>query len=1477
METRTKSNAEFQKEVNEVLTRHESGFESIKDQFGSVNNQIARVDSTLQVIIEELKALRTVASRRPGDFNDKPLPTEEATASRISGRPDHHQYHQQDRHQGQLKLSFPTFGGSDPHGWIYKSEQYFEFKGVDPHQRVQLASFHLEGAALQWHRWFTKYRGQLLWDEFTAAVLQRFGPTDYEDPAEALTRLKQVTTIAVYQAEFEKLSQQVDNLPENYLVSCFISGLSDEIRLDVKVKQPRTLSDAIGVARLVEERNLLQKKTTNSGRITNVGQPTRSAPTPTAGVLGPAPAPRGGQTSPMPFRRISSQEAKDRRERGLCFYCDDKFVPGHRCQRPQLFMIEDLAEEDNTHEEEKPLAQEDSIPEISLHAIAGTNHPQTIRLIGKMGNKEITVLVDGGSTHNFIDQSVAAKFGLPVERDQNFQVMVANGEKIKCAGRCLGLTILVQGQTIRADFYVLPVAACQAVLGVQWLETLGPIETDYRKLTMTFHRDGVARTLQGLTRSPPAALRDKELLSLEGLGFFFQMVAAIAPSNQPRYSPELHNLLTTYEHIFLPPTELPPRRAQDHRIPLAPHQQPVSVRPYRYAQFQKSEIERLVQEFLDSGLIRPSNSPFSSPVLLVKKQDGNWRFCVDYRALNSITVKDRYPIPVIDELLDELHGATYFSKMDLRSGYHQIRVRDEDIHKTAFRTHEGHYEFVVMPFGLSNAPATFQGLMNDLFRPYLRKFVLVFFDDILVYSKSWLEHMKHLRIVLSVLSTNRLYAKQEKCQFGVEQVNYLGHVISWAGVQVDQSKVAAVNAWPIPTTTKQVRGFLGLAGYYRKFIRGFGGLAEPLTRLLNKEGFQWTPAASDAFNKLKQALMSPPILRLPDFTKPFLIESDACGTGIGAILLQEERPIAFYSDALKGSMLGLSTYEKEMIAIVKAIRKWRPYLLGKPFIVRTDQRSLKFLMEQRITTPAQTRWLPKIMGYDYQIQYRRGRENGGADALSRVAELECSAISLPDPNWWQTLQHEVRQDPFYQGISGFSSPHFFLRDGVWFKSGRIYLSSASTLIPVILKDNHSSPVGGHFGYHRTLQRVKQSFYWSGMRTSIKDFIKNCDTCQRCKYDCMTPAGLLQPLPIPQRIWTDVSMDFIEGLPNSAGYTVIMVVVDRLSKYAHFIPLKHPYTATGVAKAFIDNIVKLHGVPSSIVSDRDKVFVSLFWKTLFHLQGTSLNLSSSYHPQTDGQTEVVNRTLEQYLRCFVGDRPKKWMDWLTWAEYSYNTSVHAVTKTSPYEAVYGQPPPSVLDYVPGTTSVQAVDEFLRDRTTVLRELRHNLTLAQERMKKRADLCRREVSFAVGDYVYLKLQPYRQTSVAARSSFKLSPRFFGPFRVIEKIGPVAYKLDLPVGSLIHNVFHVSRLKKGVGVVSPASPGLTPISETSTMLPQPEAILDRRTIQKGKFRPKTEILVRWKGALPEDATWEDLRRFGRTYPHFVLEDKEFPRGAE
>jgi hypothetical protein len=592
--------------------------------------------------------------------------------------------------------------------------------------------------------------------------------------------------------------------------------------------------------------------------------------------------------------------------------------------------------------------------------------------------------------------------------------------------------------------------------------------------------------------------------------------------------------------------------------------------------------------------------------------------CVDYRGLNKKTVKDKFPIPVVDELLDELQGAVVFSKLDLRSGYHQIKMREEDIEKTAFKTHEGHYEYLVMPFGLTNAPSTFQALMNEVFKPHLRKFVLVFFDDILVYSKGLEEHTIHLKTVLQILALHQLYAKMSKCMFATSEVEYLGHIISGEGVKTDPKKIAAMVDWPIPKSLKVLRGFLGLISYYRKFIKGYGQIASPLTSLLKKDAFLWNDKAKKAFEELKVVMSQPPVLALPDFSKTFVIECDASGFGMGPVLMQDGRPLAYYSQALKGKNLFLSTYE-ELLALVLSVKKWKPYLFATIFTIKTDQQSLKHILEQRVDTPMQQKWIFKLLGYHFVVEYKQGKENKVADALSRKEDTDLKteveketaylqaqtrghlyAISFPSPTWLDDLRASYEEDEELKSLvsrlqaSGEGEGHYTLNQGLLLYKDRFCIGKESGMKIKVLALIHDSLLGGHSGYLKSLHRAKKDWFWHGMKKDIKAYIRGCDTCQKLKHETSKPAGLLQPLVIPPRLWHSISMNFVEGLLTSSKQNVILVIMDRFTKYVHFISLSHPYTASKVAALFLQHVFKLHGLPSSIVSDRDTVFTLLFW-------------------------------------------------------------------------------------------------------------------------------------------------------------------------------------------------------------------------------------------------------------------------------------------
>ncbi|KAG8067900.1 hypothetical protein GUJ93_ZPchr0005g15565 [Zizania palustris] len=519
------------------------------------------------------------------------------------------------------------------------------------------------------------------------------------------------------------------------------------------------------------------------------------------------------------------------------------------------------------------------------------------------------------------------------------------------------------------------------------------------------------------------------------------------PDTEGNIPSEIQRIIADFEDLFEAPMGLPPKRYCDHRIPLIEGSPPINVRPYRYNPAQKDEIERQVKEMLQNGVIQHSTSAFSSPALLVRKKDGTWRMVIDYRRLNDVTIKSKYPLPVIDELLDELHGSKYFSKLDLRSGYHQIRLVEGEEYKTAFQTHTGHYEYRVMSFGLTGAPGTFQGAMNNTLAPVLRKYALVFFDDILVYSPDLYSHAQHLRHVLKLLREHQWKVKLSKCSFGQSSLSYLGYTISSDGVSTDPSKVQAIVDWPRPETVKKLRGFLGLAGYYRKFVRNFGIISKPLTTLLKKDvEFNWTPAAESAFIALKQALVTSPVLALPDFSKQFVLETDASEVGIGAVLSQEGHPIAFVSRALGKRTRGLSTYEKECLAILLAIDHWRSYLQHGAFLIYTDHRSLTHLSEQKLTTALQHKAFTKLLGMQYTLCYKKGVANSAADALSRrdnSGEPALALVSSCKPSWLEEVIQGYFEDLYTKqiiselSINATARPDFTLSDGLLRYKGRI--------------------------------------------------------------------------------------------------------------------------------------------------------------------------------------------------------------------------------------------------------------------------------------------------------------------------------------------------------------------------------------------------------------------------------------------------------
>ncbi|KAL0537361.1 hypothetical protein IC582_026339 [Cucumis melo] len=1042
------------------------------------------------------------------------------------------------------------------------------------------------------------------------------------------------------------------------------------------------------------------------------------------------------------------------------------------------------------------------------------------------------------------------------------------------------------------------------ILGMDWLAA-NHAGIDCSRKEVTFNPPSRASfKFKGEgSRSLPqviSAIRASKLLSQGTWG----ILASVVNTREADVSLSSEPVVRDYLDVF--PEELPglpPHREVEFAIELEPGTVPISRAPYRMAPAELKELKVQLQELLDKGFIRPSVSPWGTPVLFVKKKDGSMRLCIDYRELNKVTVKNRYPLPRIDDLFDQLQGATVFSKIDLRSGYHQLRIKDEDVPKTAFRSRYGHYEFIVMSFGLTNAPAVFMDLMNRVFREFLDTFVIVFIDDILIYSKMEAEHEKHLRMVLQTLRDNKLYAKFSKCEFWLKQVSFLGHVVSKAGVSVDPAKIEAVTGWTRPSTVSEVRSFLGLAGYYRRFVENFSRIATPLTQLTRKGApFVWSKACEDSFQNLKQKLVTAPVLTVPDGSGSFVIYSDASKKGLGCVLMQQGKVVAYASRQLKSHEQNYPTHDLELAAVVFALKIWRHYLYGEKIQVFTDHKSLKYFFTQKELNMRQRRWLELVKDYDCEILYHPGKANVVADALSRKvshsaalitrqvplhrdlerAEIAVSVGAVTMQLAQLTVQPTLRQriidaqsnDPYLVEKRGLAEAgqavEFSLSsDGGLLFERRLCVPSDRAVKTELLSEAHSSPFSMHPGSTKMYQDLKRVYWWRNMKREVAEFVSRCLVCQQVKAPRQKPAGLLQPLGIPEWKWENVSMDFITGLPRTLrGFTVIWVVVDRLTKSAHFVPGKSTYTASKWAQLYMSEIVRLHGVPVSIVSDKDARFTSKFWKGLQTAMGTRLDFSTAFHPQTDSQTERLNQVLEDMLRACALEFPGSWDSHLHLMEFAYNNSYQATIGMAPFEALYGKCCRSPVCW--GEVGEQRLmgPELVQSTNEAIQKIRSRMHTAQSRQKSYADVRRKDLEFEIGDKVFLKVAPMRGVLRFERRG-KLSPRFVGPFEILERIGPVAYRLALPPSlSTVHDVFHVSMLRKYVpdpSHVVDYEP--LEIDENLSYAEQPVEVLAKE-VKTLRNKEISLVKVLWRNHRVEEATWEREDDMRSRYPELFEE---------
>ncbi|XP_071680352.1 uncharacterized protein [Lolium perenne] len=907
------------------------------------------------------------------------------------------------------KLEFATYdGATDPLNWLNQCEQFFRGQRTLSTDRTWIASYHLRGAAQTWYYALEQDEGGMPpWERFRDLCLQRFGPTLRGSRLAELGRLAFTTTVQDFADRFQALACHAPGVSARQRADLFVGGLPDYIRVDVEMREPADLQTAMYYARAYEQRALaMQQVYAQRGSARPAPRP---APTPTAPPRpAPAAAPAGPPAPTRPFKRLTAAEQLERRRQGLCFNCDEKYAPGHTCAR--LFYLETVDDADVetlTAELAAATVTEAGVTTyapvdastfvVSLHAMAGIKTAKTMLLPVTINGERLTALVDTGSTHNFLSNTAMRRLALQPAGSEKYSVTVANGDRLTCQGVARQVPMLVGDEPFAIDCVGIDLGCYDFILGLDFLSTLGPILWDLDAPSLIFWREGGRRVHWmgvGSTGTSPQ---------------LHLMAAALDEAH-----PLLADLLQQHGDLFDEPQGLPPSRPCDHRIHLLPNTAPVAVRPYRYPQLQKDELERQVAVMLAQGIIRISTSPFCAPVLLVRKTDGTWRFCIDFRALNTVTSKDKFPTPVVDELLDELHG------------------------------------------------------------------------------------------------------------------------------------------------------------YYRRYIQDFGLIAAPLTRLLRRDAFSWDEEAATAFAALQRALTTGPVLQMPDFDEPFVVDCDASGIGFGAVLHQGEGPLAFFSRPFAARHHKLAAYERELIGLVQAVRHWRAYLWGRTFRVRTDHYSLKFLLDQRLSTVPQHQWISKLFGFDFTVEYRPGRLNTVADALSRrdvddtadaptVGAALCihsgPSFAFIDEVRRATATAADAQQLRQRLADGELAAPWRLDKGLLLHGRRIFVPDHGDLRHQALSLAHSA---GHEGVQKTLHRLRADFYIPGDGALVRDWVRACVTCQRNKTETLRPAGLLQPLDVPSQVWADISLDFIEGLPKVGGKSVILTVVDMTQPPAPSLPRESPY-------------------------------------------------------------------------------------------------------------------------------------------------------------------------------------------------------------------------------------------------------------------------------------------------------------------------------
>ena len=1390
--------------------------------------------------------------------------------------------------------------------WIYTMERFFIKSNLHPAQYVDYAiDFLRENARIASKSCINIDR--ITWIDFKQHLSNTFQPKNIQKILrKQLNNLRQTGTIRDYIQAFDKIMVQIHCMPEVDKVDRFTEGLQPLVGEKVSFEEPDSLVEAKEIALKIEAHCKVTCGLQNDNKYRANQQSTYTKSTFTRNdrqVAMNKPTPRYLNNSNN-FNNTAKNKTNNNNNNfknndnnvnnksnkiniknnfkdntntpnyspventnykliapksNTCFKCKEVWQPGHKCKIEQrannITIVQENDDDFNMQTDNQ--SHHKTYNSITLHSI-----PTLLVMKGLIDNNKVNCVMDTGATTSVLSTNFVEKHAIP-KKSNTAVIKLADGSTTT-AFYTKDIPVIINSRYCTLSFVIMPNKDIDALIGLDWFSnhkaSINPIDK-----TLIFPSD-----IAYMESDTQIAIQE------EATNFISEIdeedIQDDCEWEQELIQPNLSNtdlteeqqvevidlIMVKYRHNFACSYEQLGRCTIAEHVIETNETKPIFILPYRKSESEKRSIQEEVTKLLRAGLIRPSKSSWSFPVVMIPKPDKSKRFCVDYRKLNLLTPQDSFPIPRVDDILDRMVGSRYFTALDLKTGYWQIKISEESIEKTAFSTPNGHFEFLVIPQGLKNAPAAFSRIMYELLGQL--PFVEIYIDDITIHSSDYQSHLQHIKIVMDKLSIANLKINPSKCTWFASSVKVLGHIVSKNGINMDSEKIKAVQQIPYCKTVKHVQSFLGLCGYYRRFVRNFAEIAQPLNNLIKKDNsWNFDDQCKIAFDTLKAKLIESPILRYPDLNQTFIVYTDASGYAIGAILAQKdvegnEYVCSYASRLLKGAEHHYGITEKECLAVVWAIKHFRIYLYGAHFKVITDHAALHWLMTINDPTGRLARWSIYLQAYDFDIIHRKGRLHSNVDCISRpvVNNVICinntktdDTFKLLDPyeddNLLYYLQHKKHRD----GLSknhvkriNCLAKHFIMENQVL--KYRIKLSDSFNLIVPRKEERNmlilNAHLLGHFQILTTVNRLKEKYYWKTMKDDVKKVIDNCMTCIRHQKvpEIHQPAQALAITGIFDR----VGIDLVLGLPEtSSGYNGILVITEYLTKYPYAVPIRSKTADEIAEKLFI--YISLFGPPKQILSDQGKEFVNKIVKNLTKVTGVEHRITSPYHPQTNGMTERLNQTLIQSLKKHAEVEPTGWDKWLPFVLLAYRTRVHSATGHTPFQMMFGRKMNNFEEYLCTNKSVD-----LDIRTQEIKALVENthpqvIKQVENRQEKQKKIQNKRHKINLD-----KLKKGQKVTIKAkRIQGKLQPTYNGIFTIGEQTKTGNYYLFNEKNEKLKQTFPLSRLK----LIS------TDFSDSDDEELEVEMIKDVR-----RRNGKLQYLVKWIGLDDKDCTWEPEEHF-------------------